>query len=156
VCIFTAALVVRKCAHGKTFSDRQINRRCVECVHSVVQIDAERIPFVKTPRFDNQCVGQIPVNPPVAFLVGVSQIASCDVAADTEVIEIGFLRAQTNVDVAQALAEGQLGKGHAQKLIQMRKSLGGVVRRISRHATTKCVQRQKIHELRENQFTDKH
>jgi len=113
-------------------------------------------PVCAVTRLDDQRVGEIPVNPPVAFLVSVSQIASCDVAADTEVIELGFLRAQTNFDVAQALAEGQLRKGHAQKLVQMRKGFSGIVRRVSCNAPTKGMQRQKIHKLRKNQFTNEH
>jgi hypothetical protein len=62
-----------------------------------------------------------------AFLVGVSQIAPRDVPENAEMIEFGFLRAQTIFDVAQALAEGQLRKSHAQKLIQMRKGFGWIV-----------------------------
>ena len=94
--------------------------------------------------------------PPIAFLVRVADIAPRNVAANAEMIEFRFMRAQTNFDVAQALAERQLRESHAEILIEMREGFGRIVRRIPRDTTAKCVQRKKIHKLRENQFADEH
>ncbi len=62
--------------------------------------------------------------------------AGCEAAAAS-----ARMGAQTNLDIAQALTKGQLGKRHAQKLIQMRKCLGGIARRVAADTTTKRMQR---------------
>src|SRR5450756_1089139 len=74
---------------------------------------------IEPPCFNDQGVREIAINAPVALLVGIGQIAACDVPANTEMIEFGLLRAQTDFDVAQALTKRQLRKRHAQVLIQM-------------------------------------
>jgi hypothetical protein len=71
---------------------------------------------------------------PVAFLVGIGQIAARDVTANAEMVKFGLVRAQANFDVTQALAVGQLREGHAQILIQMGERFCGVVRRVTRDA----------------------
>jgi hypothetical protein len=96
VCIFTAALVVRKCAHGKTLSERSL----------VVVSSAYTV-------FDDQGVGKIAIDLPIAFLVGVGQIAARHMTANAEMVKFGLVRAQTNLDVTETLAEGQLREGHA-------------------------------------------
>jgi hypothetical protein len=72
------------------------------------------------------------------------------------VIELGFVRAQAHLDVAQALAPGELSEGHAQKLIETREALGVAVAIVPGHRATKGVQRQVLHELRENISTLMH
>ena len=134
----------------------EINGRRVERAHGVFQINSKRVTRIKAPRLDDQGVGKITVNLPVAFLVGIGQIAARDVTANAEMVKFGLVRAQANFDVTQALAEGQLREGHAQILIQMGERFCGVVRRVTRDAATKCVQRKKIHQLRENKFADVH
>ena len=83
------------------------------------KINAEGIFRIEPPCFNDQGVREIAINAPVALLVGIGQIAACDVPANTEMIEFGLLRAQTDFDVAQALTKRQLRKRHAQVLIQM-------------------------------------
>jgi hypothetical protein len=71
-------------------------------------------------------------------------------------VKFGFVRAQADFDVAQALAKRQLRERHAQKLIEVRKSLGWITRRVSGYAAAKRVERQKVHELGEDQFAGEH
>src|SRR5271169_6137964 len=106
--------------------EREINGRRVERVHGVFQINSKRVTRIKAPRLDDQGVGKITVNLPVAFLVGIGQIAARDVTANAEMVKFGLVRAQANFDVTQALAEGQLREGHAQILIQMGERFCGV------------------------------
>src|SRR5271169_982617 len=136
--------------------EREINGRRVERVHGVFQINSKRVTRIKAPRLDDQGVGKITVNLPVAFLVGIGQIAARDVTANAEMVKFGLVRAQTNFDVTETLAEGQLREGHAQILVQMREGFCRVARRVTRDAATKCVERQKLHELRENKLADEH
>src|SRR5271169_1272356 len=95
--------------------EREINGRRVERVHGVFQINSKRVTRIKAPRLDDQGVGKITVNLPVAFLVGIGQIAARDVTANAEMVKFGLVRAQANFDVTQALAEGQLREGNCAK-----------------------------------------
>jgi hypothetical protein len=54
-------------------------------------------------------------------------------------IELGLMRAQTGLDVAQALAASQLREGHAEKLVEMRESLGGIFGRVTLHTAAERV-----------------
>ena len=77
---------------------RQINRRCVERIDRILQVDAERITCIKTPRLDDQRIGKITINPPVTFLVGIGQIAPCYVTSNAKMIEFdSCARKQTSM-----------------------------------------------------------
>jgi hypothetical protein len=82
--------------------------------------------------------------------------AARDTRPNPEVIQLRFVRAQTHLDVAQTLAPGELGKGHAQKLIQTGKALGVPIAVILAHQPPKRVQRQMLHELGEDIATLMH
>jgi hypothetical protein len=55
------------------------------------------------------------------------------------VIELGLVSAQTGFDVAQAFSIRQLRKSHTEKLIEMRKRLGGIFGRVTLHTAAECV-----------------
>ncbi len=67
-------------------------------------------------------------------------------------IELGLVSAQTGFDVAQAFSIRQLRKGHTEKLIEMRKRLGGILGRVTLHTAAKCVEGYMLHELGEHQL----
>lgn len=50
---------------------------------------------------------------PIMLLIGFAQIASCDMTANTKLVEFCFLHTQINFDVAQASSERQLRKSYA-------------------------------------------
>ena len=89
-------------------------------------------------------------------LVGIGQGAARNAALDAHVVELARLRSQTRFDVAQALAIGQLSKGHAQILVETGKALDLVLSAVARHATTKRRQRQMLRDLREHQLAQVH
>src|SRR5271155_751971 len=60
VCIFTADLVVRKCAHGKTDRHRSM---VVEC-----QFQAKIFSGIELPSLDDQPPGQFRIDPPIPGL----------------------------------------------------------------------------------------
>ena len=99
---------------------------------------------------------EVGVDAPVAHFVGVGQRAARNAAANAHVIELVALRAQARFDVAQALAVGQLGERHAQKLIEAGEALDLVLAAIRRHTTAKCRQRQMLRDLREHQLAYVH
>jgi hypothetical protein len=71
-------------------------------------------------------------------------------------IEPGGGCPQAGLDVAQALAKGQLRKGHAQKLIPTGEALDFEVAVVPLNALAKFVSREKIHQLGENSFSGIH
>ena len=87
------------------------------------------------------------LDPPIAHRVGIGQGVASDGAAETQMIELGGLRAQTSFDVAQAFAPGQLRKRQTQILIKAGESLDLVLATIARDGPTKCRQRQMRHDL---------
>src|SRR3974377_1099621 len=154
VCIFTAALVVRKCAHGN--AQRKIDGRRVERIDRVGEINPEILISVKLAGRCNQRICKIMIDAPIALFVGIRQRAARHIAADAKVIELAGMSAKTDFDIAQAVAKGQLRKGHAQELIEMGECLGGIVRWISLDTPPKRVQRKKVHHLGECQLAGEH
>ena len=62
-------------------------------------------------------------------------------------VKFGLKRSKAGFDVSQALATGQLGKGHAEKLIQTGEALHLVLAPVALDTATKCGQREEFHEL---------
>ena len=120
------------------------------------QFQAEAVLGIEFARRLDQAEGKILIDAPVTALVGVRQGAAGNTAANAQMIELGFVRTQTGLDVAQALPVGQLREGHAQELIEMRKGEGRIAPGILAHASPEGMQRQMIHELREHQLSRMH
>src|SRR6202040_2170913 len=72
VCILTAALVVRKCAHGKD-GQTKIDGRRVERIDCIGEIETQILVGVQPSRLDDQSLSQFRVDAPVACLIGIGQ-----------------------------------------------------------------------------------
>jgi hypothetical protein len=72
------------------------------------------------------------------------------------VVEFLVLGAKANLDISQTLPVGDLGKRHAEKLIETRKCFYVGVALVLCNATMKGWQRYEVHNLLENQSTGKH
>jgi hypothetical protein len=104
----------------------------------------------------DQTFGEVGVNAPVAFLVGVSQGGARDTPADAHVIELGVLGAQAGLDVAQALAVAELGEGHAEVLIETGKALDPTLASIAANTASEGMHRQMVYELRKDKLAGVH
>jgi hypothetical protein len=71
-------------------------------------------------------------------------------------IELGGLRSQTRFDVAQALAKGELRKGHAQVVLQAAERLDLEMTTVACDTSPERSQRQMRHELREHELAQIH
>ena len=140
----------------REYRQAQIDGGGIQSVNGVFQIDSKRLVGIKPSRHRDQTLCEVAVDAPVASCVGVGQGVARHDAADTQVIELGGLRAQTGFDVAQTLAKGQLRKGHRQVLIQTSEPLDLVMSTIMRHTATKSRQRQMFHQLRKHQLACMH
>jgi hypothetical protein len=131
----------------------QIDRRRVEGVGRGVQVDRQRVLGIQRSRHGDQMLGEVGVDLPRPCGVGIGQgVARDSLAAQTHVIKPLGLGAQVDLDIAQRFSVGQLGKSHGQKLIHASEVLDLVIAAVPDDAATKSTQRQKGHELRENQL----
>jgi len=79
-----------------------------------------------------------------------------DPAADAHVVELFLGCPEADLDVSEAFAIGELGKGQAEKLVPARKALDLVVAVVALYALAKLVDGEEIHQLRENSPTSIH
>ena len=148
--------LVRTVARPRKQRQAQLDGGGVQRVDRVGKLHAEAVVRVELAREANQVQCEILIDAPVARLVGIGQGAARDATADTQVIELGRVRTQARFDVAQALAKGELRKGHAQKLIQVRERQRRIATRVLRHTAPKRVQRQMLHQLSKHQLPRMH
>ena len=104
----------------------------------------------------DQAEREVLVDAPVAILVGIRQRAAGDAATDAHMVQLVRVCPQAGFDVPQAFAESQLGKRHAQELVEVGERERRIAARILRHAAAEGVRRQMIHQLREYQFSRIH
>ena len=131
-------------------------RRRVQRIDRVLEIDAKCLVRIQRPSDGDQALREIGIHAPVAHGIGVGEGVARHGGAHAEVVELGALRAQARFDIAKAFAVGQLREGHAQELVEARKRFDLPLFSIPRHDPTKGVQRQMVHDLRENQLACVH
>ncbi len=84
------------------------------------------------------------------FSLASARVARETRPADTHVIELGFLGAQTGLDIAQALAIGELGESHAQVLIETGKALHLVMAAVALDTAPEAMKGKVVDQLCEN------
>jgi len=67
---------------------RQIDRRGVERLGGVLELDAEVLTGIEPASYLDETQGEIPIDAPIPFLVGVGERASSDAAANAKVIQL--------------------------------------------------------------------
>lgn len=122
----------------------------------MLEIDAEIVLGIKRPGDGNQGLGEVRIDAPVAVLVGLGQGGAGDVAANAHVVELALLRPQAGLDIAQAVAVGELRERHAQELVETREALDFVMPAVTLHAAVKSLHRQVVGDLREDDLTFVH
>ena len=145
----------RKCAHGNK-RQAQVDGGRVQRVGGGVEVHAEAFCGVELARLEHQPLRQFGIDAPVAALVGLGQCRTAHRRAESHGIELGRLRAQTGFDVAQALAIGQLGKGHGAELFGATEAAHPAVAAITGHTAGKRSPGKEVHQLREQQLASVH
>ncbi len=112
------------------------------------QVHAKIVGGVEPPRLSNQPLRKLGIDPPVAGFVGVGQRGAVNRPSEPHVIELGGLRRQTGLDVAQALPIGYLGESHHLVLCDARQRSHGAVAFIACDNPVERTPWQEIHELR--------
>jgi hypothetical protein len=89
----------------------------------------------------NEQVGKIGVDSPGSLFVGVGQRTASDLATEADMIEFGLQGLQACLDIAQALAPGQLRESHTEELIQSKRKAGYIWQRARMRAILPvCIQ----------------
>ena len=97
--------------------EAQIDGGGIQHIRRGGQLGVQRIVLIEAPGLADERLGQGRVELPVASLVGLGQRAAADGGAEAQMIEQVVAGHQAIDGVAQAGAESQLGKGHAEELI---------------------------------------
>ena len=155
VCIFTAALVVRKCAHGKDRQAQSDGRR-VQGVDGIGQVQPQFFVDVQRPRLGDEPLGQRRMDTPVAPFVGIGQRRAPDRLAEAHVIEFRCVDREAGLDVAQAFPVGQLGEGHGPLLLGAGKRPDPVIAAIPVDDPRESSPWQEVHELSEQSLAGVH
>jgi hypothetical protein len=134
----------------------QVDRGGIERVDRLRQIDGQRFLGVQLPRTADQDLGEVGIDSPVVRRVGVGQRTPRDLAAKSGVVQLGLQGAQARFDVPQAFAEGELRESQAQELVAARKTAAATIAAILVDASVELASRQKVHELREHEWSVEH
>jgi len=65
----------------------------------------------------NQLESKVLIDAPVARFVGIRQRTSSHAAANAQMVKLGGMCAQSDFNVSQAFAKGQLSESHAGNLV---------------------------------------
>jgi len=134
----------------------QVDRRGIERVDRVFQIDAEGLVHVESARDANRVLRNLRVDAPIARFVCIGKRALGHRSANAQVVELGRVRTQTGFDVAQALAVGQLRKRHAAELARATEFAHPTIAAVALDDAPEGLPRQMLHQLREHQLAYVH
>ncbi len=129
----------------------KIDRGGIEGVDGPLELDVQGLAGIQPTSLGDQHLRQLGVDPPIAPVVGIGQGAAGDGSgAKSQVIELFRHRAETRFDVAQTLAIGKLGEGHAEDLVPAGELFHPLVADVAPDQPPKSVPRQMVHELNEH------
>src|SRR5262245_13515014 len=134
----------------------QVDGSSIQGIDCFGKIHRKGILSIQTTCRADKTLSELRIDSPVPPLVGVCQHTSTHRAPKAHVIELAGLCTETRLDVAQALAVGQLREGHSQKLVQAAEGAHVEIAAILCHQTTKGMPRRELHELGENQIATVH
>ncbi len=134
----------------------KIDGRRIEGVDRLRQVGDCSILGVQISCLGYQYLGEVGEDAPVPLLVRIGQGRPRDGATNPQVVELGRNGAEAGLDIPQALSAGQLGKGHAQELVQVGEGPRGTSIRIPSRASTEIPQGQQVHDLSEHQLACVH
>ena len=96
------------------------------------------------------------IDPPVPHAIGIGERTPGDPTAEARVVELGLVRAEARLDVAQALAERQLGVRHAEELIAAGETSDPIFAIVTSDTGIELVTRQEFHQLSEHDLSGVH
>ena len=129
--------------HGQA----QVDGGGLEGIDGVIEFQSQVVVGIQGSGEADEGLGEVGVEAPVAGLVGVGKGIAGDAAAQSHMIEFILVRPQADLDVAQALAVGELGEGQTEKLVEAGKGLDVAVALIPPDTAAEGMHGQVGHEL---------
>ena len=128
----------------------QINRSGIQCIDDFIQVQFGGVIVVEAPGLADEDLGQIGVNLPGAVLIGICDVRSCNISADTHRVKMGT-SPQACFNVTKTLPESRLSECHRQELVPSAEAPAGARHRVALQATLEFLAVQKINHLGENE-----
>lgn len=133
----------------------QVDGGSVDGINHLVEIESVGVTGIQPPRLADENLSECFINAPVPMLVRVSEVCSSDVASDAHCVAVGATP-QTSFDVAKALTERHLGKGHRKELIACGHGFTGSRHRVQRHGAIELLSVNEICNLCEDETSGVH
>ena len=134
----------------------QVDGGGVQGIDGVVQLDTQRLAGVELAGTTDQHGRKVRPDAPVARFVGVGQRRTLDRRAKSHRVQLGRVRRQTGLDVAQALAPGQLRERHGAELLGAGQRAHAGVAAMALHDAREAGPRHELHDLSEQGLADVH
>ena len=134
----------------------QVDGRRIQRVRRVRQLEAKAVAEVERARLHAQALGKFGMDTPIPRLGGIGQRRTRDLLPKAHVVELGGLRRQTRLDVAQTLAIGQLRKGHHAELLGAGHGLHVAIALPAIDNAMEGLPGQEVHELSEQRLANVH
>jgi hypothetical protein len=128
----------------------EIDSGGIQGIQALIQIHTDRIVRIQRTGDTDEHLCEVGENAPVVRLVRVGQIRARHASTKSHVIQLAADGAQASFDITQAFAVSELSESHRQILVPAREASKVSVASIARHTLLKLVERQVIHELRED------
>ena len=128
----------------------QVDSRGVQGIGGLLEFGPEGLVGVELSGLLDEDVSEIREDSPIPLFVGVGQGAAGGGLANATVIELGAQSPETGLDIAQALAVGQLGEGQHQKMFVGGQRARMFVARVTPDALVEGVFGQFVHQLGED------
>lgn len=128
----------------------QIDSGRIQGVGGLLQFGAEGFVGVELSCLLNEDVSEIREDPPIALLVGIGQRAAGRGLANAAVVEFGAQNPEAGLDVAQALAVGQLGESQDQEMFVAGQRAHMLVASVPTNTLVDFVLGQFVHQLGEH------
>jgi hypothetical protein len=130
--------------------EAEIDGGGIQRVDRLLQFQIEGVARIMAACFADQHLRELGEDPPVPPLVGIGQGAADNSATDAHVVELLGHGSEADLDVAQALAVGELREGHREELVPAGEAAKSMVAAIPLHTVGKRLVRNEAHELRED------
>ena len=146
---FDGRLVASELSPGEE-SQAEVDGRGIQRVCRLLELGTEAVRQIQFPSPCDQDVSEVFVDPPVAQFVSIGESAPSDDSAKTGVVEFLVKGVETDFNVAEALAIGQLSEGHAEELIEAGEAANSLIPVITGDATVELVFGKGVDELRKD------
>ena len=134
----------------------EVDGRRVQRVDRLSQVDDGGNLGVQLPCFGDQYLGKVREDPPVPAFIGIRERCAANGTTNPQVVQLRRHGSQARLNIPKAFAGGQLGKGHAQELIEAGETATWTPLGVSGYTASEVRQWEQVHDLREYQPTDMH